>query len=152
MSIQPEQPIGADEPLSAEALRGQHVSRRWPDEETARLLDESREISERAAIDRAREHYPWIPAWGKLLGLSQVDVLEQQLRAEREGAPITALSRFETAGNERWAVLDDVTSLETRLFLVDWADAYHLVFPFDVLRHWLDPHYVPPTILSIGAF
>lgn len=92
---------------------------------------------DRIITDTDVERYPWIPAWGMLCRFPQDTVRAQIIKAVKEDAPPTALSRFHT--DRGWTTLEDVTETETRLWFLDYAYSRGMHLPYEVLKVWLDP-------------
>lgn len=90
--------------------------------------------------------YPWVKAWGRLIGLTYAQARAMQEQAEKDEAPAIAVIR--TPGEaSHWVLLTDVepSAYETRLYLLDWASSRNLTIPEEVLRVWLDPNAVFPA-------
>jgi hypothetical protein len=100
-----------------------------------------------ATIDPSTEQpedtydYPWIRAWGQLCNYAPSMTDRVLRRARAEGAPATAVTS--TFGHKGWLTLDDVTSAETRVWLLHFAQMMALDIPEEVMEHWLDPSYDP---------
>lgn len=101
-------------------------------------------LEEQEILDAA---YPWVRAWSQLIGLSPDQTLSMQRKAAAENAPATALIRVSDA--ERWVTLSDVEphAHETRLWLLDWGWSRLINIPYEVLRVWLDPLAVIPSVI-----
>jgi hypothetical protein len=56
--------------------------------------------------------YPYIRAWGEMLGSSDAYITEQVEQARRDKAPANATYRDRNAG--RWSTTDDISSQGTR--------------------------------------
>lgn len=58
-----------------------------------------------------RNEYPWIVAWGRMLGSYPYYIDQQVAQARHDGAPNTAIYKDSTG---TWQTTDDITSELTR--------------------------------------
>ena len=67
-----------------------------------------------AAEIRKNREYPYIMAWGKMMGSGDPYVLEQVEKANAAGAPVNATHEDSAGG---WSTTDDIVSNQTRAAL-----------------------------------
>lgn len=87
------------------------------------------------------DDFPWIRVWA-LLNNFPPDVTRKMIRRARaEHAPSTAVASY--FAGQPWHVLDEITYLPTRRWLIDYAESNGLTIPKEVMDHWLDPDFDP---------
>src|SRR5580765_9113250 len=95
-----------------------------------------------SAYEGASRRYPWVRAFGRLNHEPEERIAHTQALLDGADAPTAAIWYFQS---EREVLeLDHVTNPETRLYFLDWAHAYEIALPYEVLKHWLDPTYAAP--------
>lgn len=85
--------------------------------------------------------FPWVRAWGRRIDMTEDQIDRMVTRAQNDRAPHTALVRF--AMQDHWMTLDDIVNIESRLWLMAYAEQMGLEIPHSVMAHWLDPDYAP---------
>jgi len=86
--------------------------------------------------------YPWIQAWGRLLGFGATWINETIEAARQAQAPPAAIYPI-IRDTTRWVTLEQVVDPATRSWLIEYAADQHLFLPTKILAHWADPGFVP---------
>lgn len=89
-------------------------------------------------MDQKTEEYPWVRAWGELMGSYQYYIKDQIARAKAAGAPQTAVYQPANGPSTEWVTLDAITSSHTQRQLIIWADNNKIHIPSSVVQAWHD--------------
>lgn len=72
--------------------------------------------------ERLIDRYPYIYAWGRMMGSRQYYVFDQIMDAIVENAPLDAVYKKDDG---TWATFREVTNPSTRKHITDWIDRYN---------------------------